>query len=152
MAKQLSFLRDVDGVQTKEKVLEYFSDYRMHILSVPDDLMPKVTQTFSLTPSSDTNTFHSSTESIAIKRIDEERERNDFINRTIRAVNRLSARERELITKTYMTYEDVYDYDVYNEMGVSETTFYRIRERAFYKLAHNLNLAVYKDNKEVPAI
>ncbi len=145
--QQLSFLRDTDGEETKAKVEKHFAKYRMYMLTVPDELMPKITQTYSLVPPSNTNTFHSTTESIAIERVDFELKRDTFIERTHQAVNRLSMRERELITKSYMTHEDVYDYDVYNEMGVSETTYYRIREKAFYKLAFSLQLVVYKDEE-----
>lgn len=72
------------------------------------------------------------------------------MQRVQRAVNRLNKRERELIIKTYMTYEEVYVFDVYNEMGISEATYYRIREQAFYKLAFALQIQVYKEN-ETPA-
>jgi ArpU family phage transcriptional regulator len=48
--------------------------------------------------------------------------------------------ERELIIKRYMCLEEPRDYDVYNEMGISESTFYRIREKAFYKLAFALRI------------
>jgi ArpU family phage transcriptional regulator len=147
VGKQLSLLRDTDGEKTKERVEEHFSEYRMYLLTAPDDLMPKITQTFSIQPPSKSNAFHSTTESVAIERAEYEMERDDFIERTHRAVNRLSSRERELITKSYMTLEDVYDYDVYNEMGVSETTYYRIREKAFYKLAFSLRIVVYKDEE-----
>ena len=147
MGKQLSLLRDTDGEKTKDEVEKHFSDYRMYLLTAPDEIMPKVTQTFSIEPPSRTNTFYSATESTAIERVDYEQERNSFIERTHKAVNRLSTRERELVTKRYLTIEDVYDYDVYNEMGVSETTYYRIREKAFYKLAFSLQVVVYKDEK-----
>lgn len=147
MGEQLSLLRDTDGEKTKAKVEEHFSNYRMYMLTAPDELLPKVTQTFSIQPPSKSNAFHSTTESIAIEKVDFERERDAFIERTHKAVNRLSMRERELITKSYMTHEDVYDYDVYNEMGVSETTYYRIREKAFYKLAFSLRIVVYKDEE-----
>lgn len=147
VGKQLSFLRDTNGERTKESVEKHFARYRMYMLTVPDELVPKITQTFSIVPPSRTNELHSKTENDAIERVDYEIERNDFIERTHRAVNRLSMRERELITKSYMTQEDVYDYDVYNEMGVSETTYYRIREKAFYKLAFSLRIVVYKDEE-----
>lgn len=151
MGKQLSFLRDTDGEKTKEAVEAELERYRICMLTVPDELMPKVTQTYSIVPPSNTNAFHSTTESIAIERADSNRERDEFMERIRKAVNRLSMRERELIFKRYMTIEDVYDYDVYNEMGFSETTYYRVREKAFYKLAFSLKKVVYKD-EEAPAM
>ncbi len=147
---QTTLLRDVDGKETKINVEKAFADYRMYMMTVPDDIMPKVTPSYSLAPSSNTNAFHSSTEDTAIKRVDYEIKRDTFMQRVQCAVNRLNKRERELIIKTYMTYEDVYVFDVYNEMGISEATYYRIREQAFYKLAFALQVQVYKEN-ETPA-
>ena len=72
------------------------------------------------------------------------------MNRIERAVNRLTKLERELIIKRYMTYdEESYDYEIYNEMGISESKFYRIREKAFYKLAFALRIEVYKEEAPV---
>ncbi|MED4589440.1 MULTISPECIES: ArpU family phage packaging/lysis transcriptional regulator [Priestia] len=147
---QTTLLRDVDGKGTKINVEKAFADYRMYMMTVPDDIMPKVTPSYSLVPPSDTNAFYSSTEDTAIKRVDYEIKRDTFMQRVQRAVNRLNKRERELIIKTYMTYEEVYVFDVYNEMGISEATYYRIREQAFYKLAFALQIQVYKEN-ETPA-
>ena len=35
-------------------------------------------------------------------------------------------------------------YELYNEMGMSESKYYRIKSRAFYKLAFALRIEVYK--------
>jgi ArpU family phage transcriptional regulator len=145
--KQLSFLRDTDGEKTKEAVEEALEKYRMYMLTVPDEFLPRVTQTYSLVPPSNTNTFHSSTESAAIKKVDFERERDEYMEKIRRAVNKLNAIERELIIKRYMSLEEPRDCDIYNEMGISESTFYRIREKAFYKLAFALRIEVYKEVK-----
>jgi len=139
----MSFLRDVDGA--KEAVETALEKYRMYMLTVPDEFLPRVTQTYSLMLPSNTNAFHSSTESAAIKKVDFERERDEYMERIRRAVNRLNKTERELIIKRYMSIDEPYDYEVYNEMGISESKFYRIREKAFYKLAFALRIEVYKE-------
>ena len=143
--KQLSFLRDVDGEKTKEAIEAALEKYRMYMLTVPDEYLPKITQTYSLVPPSQTNAFHSSTESAAIKKVDFERERDEYIEKICRAVNRLTKLQRELIVKRYMSIEEPRDYDVYNEMCISESKYYRERERAFYKLAFALGVEVYKE-------
>jgi ArpU family phage transcriptional regulator len=147
--KQLSFLRDVDGEKTKKAVEEALEKYRMYMLTVPDEFLPRVTQTYSLVPPSNTNAFHSSTESAAIRKADFERERDEYIERIRRAVNRLTKLQRELIVKRYMSMEEPRDYDVYNEMCISESKYYRERERAFYKLAFALRIEVYKEEAPV---
>ncbi|WP_378210024.1 ArpU family phage packaging/lysis transcriptional regulator [Anoxybacteroides rupiense] len=146
--RQLSLLRDVDGEKTKEAVEAALEKYRIYILTVPDEWLPKVTQTYHLdVPPSNTNAFYSSTESAAIKRADFERERDEYMERIRRAVNKLNKMERELIIKRYMALEESYDYEIYNEMGISESKFYRIREKAFYKLAFALRIEVYKEEE-----
>ncbi|ADU95304.1 ArpU family phage packaging/lysis transcriptional regulator [Geobacillus sp. Y412MC52] len=143
--KQMSFLRDVDGEKTKEAVEAALEKYRIYMLTVPDEYLPRVTQTYSLVPPSQTNAFHSSTESAVIRKVDFERERDEYMNRIVRAVNRLTKLQRELIVRRYMSIEEPRDYDVYNEMCISESKYYRERERAFYKLAFALRIEVYKD-------
>jgi ArpU family phage transcriptional regulator len=145
VGKQMSLLRDTDGEKTKEALEATLEKYRMYMLTVPDELMPKITATYSIVPPSNTNAFHSTTESIAIERVDFEQERDAYIDRIRKAVNRLNVKERELIAKRYMTQEDVYDYEIYNDMGFSESKYYRVREQAFYKLAFILRIEVYKD-------
>ncbi|MGH1232317.1 ArpU family phage packaging/lysis transcriptional regulator, partial [Bacillus toyonensis] len=44
--------------------------------------------------------------------------------------------------------EDICDYMVYNEMGMSERTYRRVKARAFYKLAFALRLEVYETEKQ----
>lgn len=148
--KQMSFLRDVDGKKTKEAVETALEKYRMYMLTVPDEFLPRVTQTYSLVPPTQTNAFYSSTESAAIRKVDFERERDEYTNRIVRAVNRLNKMERELIIKRYMTLEEeLYDYEIYNIMRISESKYYRIREKAFYKLAFALRIEVYKEEAPV---
>ncbi|WP_240371702.1 ArpU family phage packaging/lysis transcriptional regulator [Anoxybacteroides rupiense] len=148
--RQLSLLRDVDGEKTKEAVEAALEKYRIYMLTVPDEWLPKVTQTYHLdVPPSQTNAFRSSTESAAISKADFERERDEYMNRIVRAVNRLTKLQRELIVKRYMSVEEPRDYDVYNEMCISESKYYRERERAFYKLAFALRIEVYKEEAPV---
>ncbi|WP_374717109.1 ArpU family phage packaging/lysis transcriptional regulator [Geobacillus thermodenitrificans] len=145
--KQLSFLRDVDGEKTKEAVEATLEKYRMYMLTVPDEFLPRVTQTYSLVPPSQTNAFHSSTEDIAVKRADFDREKCKYMEKIHRAVNRLTKLQRELIVKRYMTFEELRDYDVYNDMCISESKYYREREKAFYKIAFALGIEVYKEEE-----
>jgi ArpU family phage transcriptional regulator len=120
-----------------------------YMLTVPDEFLPRVTQTYSLVPPSNTNAFYSSTESAAIAKADFERERDEYMERICRAVNRLNKMERKLIIKRYMCLEELRDYDVYNEVGISESMFYRVREKEFYKLAFALRIEVYKEGTPV---
>jgi ArpU family phage transcriptional regulator len=114
------------------------------LLTLRLDQLPRVTQHYSLVPPSNTNKFHSSTEERDISNSDYERKRSEYIKRVAMAVNRLGYWERAILIRRYMTEDDVYDYEVYNDLGMSERKYYRIKSRAFYKLAFALRIEVYK--------
>lgn len=65
------------------------------------------------------------------------------------AVNRLSYKERAILIKRYMTEVDIFDYQVYAELHMSERTYHRYKSNAFYNLAFALNLVVYHDEQVV---
>jgi ArpU family phage transcriptional regulator len=143
--KQLSFiLPEIDREMTKQAVEAALEKYRFYLLTVPEERLPKVTATYSLTPPAYTNEFHSSTESAAIDKVDFERERDEYIERIRKAVNRLNYKERELMIRRYLSDEEVYDYELYNDTGYSERKYYRLKARIFYKLAFILRIEVYK--------
>ncbi|QDK69067.1 ArpU family transcriptional regulator [Bacillus halotolerans] len=134
----------IDEEATKLKAEKLLDQYRLYLLQVPDDFLPKVTPTYSTVPPSITNEFHSSTEEAALKRLDWEIQRDKFLKRIQRAVNRLSQRERQIIVMLYMQSEEMYDYEVYAEMGMSQRSYYRVQAKALYRLAFALREEVYK--------
>lgn len=142
---QLTFLPEIDRNQTKTNVEEALEKYKIMLLMNPEELEPVITSSFKLTPPTQTNSFSSTTESIAIKKIDMETERNRYIKKIIKAVNRLSYDERELIIERYLNNDHAFDYQTYNSLGYSESKYYRIKSDAFYKLAFILKLAIYKE-------
>lgn len=147
---QLSFkLPEIDRDATKEKVEAELENYKVCLLMDPSDLEPTVTASFKLVPGAPNNQFHSSTESVAVNRMEQEKERKELISRIQRAVNRLSYQERSIIINRYLNDDDIYDYEVYNELGYSERKYYRIKSRAFYKLAFILRIEIYKQEGEV---
>ncbi|WAA10826.1 ArpU family phage packaging/lysis transcriptional regulator [Fervidibacillus albus] len=148
--KQITFqLPEIDRSATKKRVEAALEKYRFYLLSVPEERLPKVTATYSLVPPTHTNAFYSSTETVVVDKVDFERERDKYMEWIRRGVNRLNQKERELIIKRYLNHEDMYDYELYNEMGVSERKFYRLKARAFYKLAFILRIEVYKEEAPV---
>lgn len=145
---QLTFLPEIDRDATKKKVEDILEEYQIMLLMDPEEFEPKVTAAFKLVVVAPGNEFHSSTEETAIKRIDMDIRKQKHITKVQKAVNRLSYHERSIIIKRYLNSDDVFDYEVYNELGFSETKYYRIKSDAFYKLAFILKLAVYKEDEE----
>lgn len=147
---QMTFkLPEIDRERTKEAVESALEKYRFYLLTVPEENLPKVTATYSLVPPSISNTFNSSTENAAIQKVDFEIERDRYLEYIVRGVNRLNKMERELIYRRYLDDEEVFDYEIYNEIGYSQSRYYRIKARIFYKLAFILRIEVYK-NEEHP--
>lgn len=142
---QTTLLPEIDRVETKRNVDQALERYQIMLLMEPEEFEPKVTASFQLAPSGPTNEFSSTTESIAIKRVESESMRREYINKITKAVNRLRYQERNILIKRYLTDEEVYDYEVYNELGFSESKYYRIKSDAFYRLAFALRIVVYKE-------
>ncbi|WP_404457462.1 ArpU family phage packaging/lysis transcriptional regulator [Bacillus sp. RC250] len=59
-------------------------------------------------------------------------------------LSRFSKNQRDIIVKRYLEDEEVFDYMVYNDIGMSERTYRRNKSNAFYKLAFALRLEVYE--------
>ncbi len=133
---QLTFnIPQIDEEATKLKAEKLLNKYRLYLLQVPDDFLPKITPTYSIVPQSITNEFHSSTEETALKLLNWEVQRNKFLKRIQSAVNRLSQRERKIIVMLYMQPEEMYDYEVYAGMDMSPRSYYRAKAKALRKLA-----------------
>ncbi len=100
-----------------------------------------------MSPASQTNAFHSSIDSTAQKNVDEERRRREHVRRVTAAVDRLGPLEKKIIKKRYLEDDDVVNYAVWPELNLSERKYYRIKARAFYKLALMLKLEVYVEDE-----
>ncbi|MEC5268259.1 ArpU family phage packaging/lysis transcriptional regulator [Heyndrickxia coagulans] len=150
MVDQLSLLiPEIDRDATQENVEKAIAKYRYYALQTEDEFLPKITASYSMVPPTNTNAFHSSTEDTAVRMVDFERERMEYITRFAKAVNRLSKREREAFILKYMNDEELYDYEVYNQLGMGETYYYtKFKPRMFYKFAIAMRIEVYKTEKE----
>ncbi|MDX8288848.1 ArpU family phage packaging/lysis transcriptional regulator [Metabacillus indicus] len=147
---QLAFiLPEINTEETKKKVEEALEKYRILLLQAFDEEIPKLTATYSFVPPSNTNQNHSATENLAIKKADHDKYRLNYLSNIQKAVNRLSQQERSIVIRRYMSDEEIYDYEIYNELGMSERKYYRVKARAFYKLAFILKVEVYADHESV---
>lgn len=146
LGKQLSFLiPEIDRDKTQENVEKAIQKYRIYALSIPDERLPKITASYTMVPPSTTNAFHSSTEDAAIANVDMERERLEYIEHFRKAVNKLSHKERQAFIMKYMDEEEMFDYQVYNTLGMSESYYHKkFKPRMFYKFAMAMRIEVYK--------
>lgn len=137
----------IDFKKTKKAVERSIAEFRMYMLQSSLDKMPTITTQYSLVPPS--RGFNgSSTEKSALKNVDYARKREKVMEKTISAVNKLSYKERSIITMKYFGKEEVYDYEVYTELHLSHRQYYRIKAAAFQKLAIAMDIVVWKEKRE----
>ncbi|MFC4389126.1 ArpU family phage packaging/lysis transcriptional regulator [Gracilibacillus marinus] len=141
-------LPEVDRELTKSEVEAALEKYKIYLLMEPIEYQPKITASFSIVPPTYNNQFHSNTEEIVVKKIDMENQRRKFLKWVQTCVNRLPHQERSIIVKRYLNAEEIYDYETYNDLGLSERTYYRVKPKALLRLAFIMRIEVYKEEKE----
>ncbi|PHE59270.1 ArpU family phage packaging/lysis transcriptional regulator [Bacillus pseudomycoides] len=147
---QLTFLPKIDRKATQsrlEEVLENVRIYRQFGM-IRNEM--KVTASGEIRYHGPTNVVGKPAEDVALAniglRIREERlKRLSF--QIDKALSRFSKNQRDIIIKRYLEDEEVFDYMVYNEIGMSERTYRRNKSNAFYKLALALRLEAYEVEK-----
>lgn len=145
---QLQFnLPEIDRDKTKAAVEKALETYRLFSLQVSLDRLPSITASYSLAPAA-SNLPSSSTEQAAIANVEYEQKRVKYITWIANAVNRISKIERTIIYKRYLQDNELFDYQIYRELNMSERNYYRLKSRLFYKLAFALKIEVYKEVDE----
>lgn len=142
-------LPELDRKATQAKVEEELEKYRLYKYLIFEEKEASVTASGEVRYHGPTNQTSDQTGSIAIYNADQQRYRKEYCDRVEWAVRRLPKMERFLIEERYMSEDAEYisDYNVYCfkfQPAISEKTYSKIRWKAFYKLALNLNLAITK--------
>lgn len=144
-------LPELDRKETQKAVESALEKYRIFKYIYFDDREASTTSHIDDIGGGTSNLPGDQTGSIAIHNVDEQERRRKYCFRMERAVKRLPKMERFLIEERYMSEESEYltDYNVYCfkfQPPISAMTYDKIRWKAFYKLALNLNIAVTKEN------
>lgn len=144
-------LPELDRKATQRKVEEHLEKYRLFKYLTFDEREASITASPEVRYHGPTNEIGDQTGSIAIYNADEQLYRKRFCERTEKAVQRLPKMERFLIEERYMSEDSEYltDYNVYCfkfQPPISAMTYAKIRWKAFYRLALNLNIAVTKSH------
>jgi len=144
--EQLTFtLPKIDREATRKRVEEALETARLYKQIGIVRRETKITPSYEPRFHGDTNKISRQTEDVATWNVDTEKRLQEVTERVERAVARLGYVEREIIRKRYLEDEDAADYLVYTELGMSERQYYRVKARAFYKLAFMLRLEVYEE-------
>lgn len=139
----------LDRKGTKKKVEEHLEKYRLYKYLTFEEREASITASSEIRYHGPTNQTGDQTGSIAIHNVDQQEFRKKFCARTERAVRHLPPMERFLIEARYMADDSDYltDFNVYSfkfQPPISAVTYDKIRWKAFYRLALNLNIAVTK--------
>ena len=142
-------LPELDRKATQLKVEAHLERYRIYKYLEFEEREASITSSSEPRYHGPTGTTSDQTANIAIFNANELIERKKFCERTEKAVKKLPALERFLIEERYMSEEAEYitDYQVYCfkfKPPISHMTYSKIRWKAFYRLALNLNLVVLK--------
>jgi ArpU family phage transcriptional regulator len=143
-------LPELDRKKTQEKVSILLEKYRLNKYLTFDEREASITAGYTERLHGPTNETSDQTAQIALSNVEQQDKRKVYCERVERAVKRLPPMERFLIEERYMSAEAEYitDHNVYSfkfKPPISAKTYIKIRWKAFYKLALNMNIAVTKD-------
>ncbi|MEE8670446.1 ArpU family phage packaging/lysis transcriptional regulator [Heyndrickxia faecalis] len=143
-------LPELDRKATQRAVESALEEYRLYKYLTFEEREASITSAPEPRYHGNTNVVSDQTGSIAIYNVDEQRRRKAYCERIEKAVKRLPKMERFLIEERYMSMESEYvtDMQVYCfkfQPPISAMTYAKIRWKAFYRLALNLNIAVTKN-------
>lgn len=143
-------LPELDRKATQKEVEAALEKYRIFKYVYFEEREASTTASYDDVGGGRANTISDQTGNIAVHNIDEKEKRRRYCERIERAVKRLPKMERFLIEERYMSEDAEYitDYKVYCfafQPPISARTYDKIRWKAFYKLALNLNIAVVRE-------
>ncbi|EAA8523133.1 ArpU family transcriptional regulator [Salmonella enterica] len=144
---ELTFLPKIDRKATQarlEEVLENVRIYRRFGM-IRNEM--KVTASSEIRYHGPTNIVGKPTEEVALSNVAlsiREEKLQCLSFRIDKVLSRFSKSQRDIIVKRYLEDEEVFDYMIYNEIGMSERTYRRNKSNAIYKLAFALRLEVYE--------
>ncbi|EOP68306.1 ArpU family phage transcriptional regulator [Bacillus cereus VDM006] len=144
---QLTFLPKIDRKATQARVEEILENIRIHRQFGMIRNEMKVTVSCEVRYHGQTNVVGNPAEDVALANVvmsEREVKLQRLSFQIDKALNRFSKNQRDIIVKRYLEDEEVFDYMVYNEIGMSERTYRRNKVNAFYKLAFALRLEVYE--------
>lgn len=139
-------IQRVDEKRTRKAVEEKMEKYRVYLLTMPVANMPSITASYSLVPSQ-SNEFNSKTENVAIERAELEIEREMYFKWIHGGVAALKDDERQIIVRHYMQQDT--DREIWMDMSMGSTKYYKKKWEAILRLAFNLKIEVYQLQREV---
>lgn len=136
-----------DERATRQAVAEYIEEVRLYRQIGFVRREASITQGYSPREHGSTNEINKQTERIAIWNVDTEARLQRQDEELTEAMNRLNSQQREIIQRSYLDDEGEFDYISCGEMGLSDSTFRRIKKEAVFILATRLRLLVWSESE-----
>lgn len=143
----MDMLKSIDGKATQKAIENVLRQYRTYQLTTPEDLLPTITPKYTLEMPSFGGGVNSKVENAAIKNVELYKQAEKFFERFNRGFYKLTKKERQIIIMSSLKEIPMYNYQVANELNVSERTYYRMKSQALYKLALALRVEVYQEDE-----
>lgn len=135
----------IDFDRTKSVVLKYIDEYNFLLALKPIRNEPSVTQGFSFIPPATDRTLNT-IESAADKNLKRQalmKKRERVMDEFTKVIETLPATYRYIIVKIYLN--GCSDTEVYLDLNISKTNYYKVKKEAIVQLAIYLGIEVYKD-------
>ncbi|MFS8214794.1 ArpU family phage packaging/lysis transcriptional regulator [Paenibacillus sp. S29] len=141
---QLTFnILPVDEKATRLAVEEYLETVRQYRQIGFVRREAATTQAYSYREHQSTNAISKQTENIAVYNVDKEAELYAKDKLLELAMSKLSSMQREVIQRSYLDDEGEFDYISCGEMGISESSFRRVKADAIGILSAALKLEIF---------
>lgn len=140
----------IDVKKTKSAVFKRLKRYKTLLLLEPVRSMPSVTQSFSFIPPA-TNVSLNAVENAAEKNIEKEKmfiERQAVMEQLHNAVDNLRDKEKYLIVEGFLQEDNTPDVEIYTNLGICRTDYYKLKQCAIVRLGFYLGIEVYKEDEE----
>lgn len=144
----MNLLQNIDVKETQKSIERVLRQYRTYYLTAPEEMLPSLTPKYTLELPVNTGMVNSKTENAALKNAEFQKQASKFFDRFNRAFRKLTYKEREVIAKACLEEEPRFNYEIADELNLSERTFYRIKSQAMYKLALAMHVVVYEEDTQ----
>lgn len=142
--EQMSFrVREIHHIETRKRVEEYIETALMWRNTAAVRKETAMTPNYAVRDYSSNSGVSKPVEDAAISNADVDMEMKQQWELLQRALNILRPDERQIIELRYLETQPVYDYEVYNKLGMSERTYIRAKQRAIKTIGMALNIAVW---------
>ena len=135
----------IDYKKTKEEVINVLSVYKLLLLRLEENQLPRMTAKYGLTFGGGSGKNSSKVEGYVLKKIILEEKLEAYINKIVYAYNKLEDDERKYIYLKYFSENKMSDEQIMPQCHRYERGFRALKKVAHMKLAIILGVEVYKD-------